>query len=827
VVPARAAQDHRVVLHRDQYQDSHYKNQQHHHDSPVLDHGNMTSTSASTSSASHNLPGTPDREKQLRNTEQASPHVRTNFRRGYRPPATKDNPVRQPPPIERQEPRTSNTSDRSDEMPFDVKKDMAISPREGQQPRHSHTNWAAREELDPERGRFLITPPKFSNPTPLDTVHHPTAAYGVGRNKAVAALGMSAGSTAGRVEDYYSSPNRVFTPNPDPSDYEEFGLSPGCNSAGTASKGEMSAPEEEDSLFDFELEAKSPGLPKIGSNRKSSYVRHRRRRDQQEKHVVVEEQDDRDDDTASLEEEEEAPYGHKTPSPTNLHERAAQAWSARRREKVSSLRSSNKSKENAWPKIQTKSKEEPTTTTTTSPPKEESLNVSFGVIDTVHHFQPHTVEDDDDDGTLGTYNSVDDRSLNSEYTKTIESEVEDVIKDIFLIGTESKSKPGRRKLKYRHEVKVKLRQRKTKVYEGEASSGDKNDTENDNVAGISNISPSSPDRSRNSKKYPPSSPDRSSQQKAASNVEPRNSVEETPPPNSPNRGTPPNSPKSVKSTKTEKQTSKAHQEQKEEEGDPFLAMWGYVEGGMKAMSEALGLETDPTETTEMKASSSSSKKPTLSSSSQKKGVKSSNTLKKSSDKTLILSGDEACTDSPTKTTRKAAPIGEADQGLGGFMDFAQDTMFGPVLSGDSGVSIRGDTLSLVEKQQNFSFPSPIFVIQSFDLGGSKSQSRSVSIDEEDDIDDDIDDDIVDDIDDAEHDSKPLPASHLEERDPRLVHLALNAARSKHQIRGVEFDESIPINLHSEVKVSVLELTLPLGRKCLVCFMLTDNTVGHF
>ena len=38
-------------------------------------------------------------------------------------------------------------------------------------------------------------------------------------------------------------------------------------------------------------------------------------------------------------------------------------------------------------------------------------------------------------------------SLNSEYTKSIESEVEDAIKDIFLIGSGTGNNPGRRKLK--------------------------------------------------------------------------------------------------------------------------------------------------------------------------------------------------------------------------------------------------------------------------------------------------------------------------------------------------------------------------------------------
>lgn len=50
------------------------------------------------------------------------------------------------------------------------------------------------------------------------------------------------------------------------------------------------------------------------------------------------------------------------------------------------------------------------------------------------------------------------------------------------------------------------------------------------------------------------------------------------------------------------------------------------------------------------------------------------------------------------------------------------------------------------------------------------------------------------------------------KDPRLVQLALHAARSIHQMQGVEFDESYPICMHSDLQISVVELKLPLGRK---------------
>jgi hypothetical protein len=117
---------------------------------------------------------------------------------------------------------------------------------------------------------------------------------------------------------------------------------------------------------------------------------------------------------------------------TGLQERAHQAWKSRQR-KNTTIRSKYDSK---------------------SPPDEAS-KVSFGASDTIHHFDPGFLNrnqckhEDEEDVSL-------DRSLNSEYTKTLESEVEDMIKDILFIGNPQKSKPGRRKYRYKPEVERKL-----------------------------------------------------------------------------------------------------------------------------------------------------------------------------------------------------------------------------------------------------------------------------------------------------------------------------------------------------------------------------------
>ena len=139
---------------------------------------------------------------------------------------------------------------------------------------------------------------------------------------------------------------------------------------------------------------------------------------------------------------EEVPT-EKFNSPKTLQERAAQAWAVRREKNAALL--AKKAKEHQISNQQVKRDN-----TITENSKSAKVGVSFGKEDTVHHY---LLEEEEDT----TYFSDGDRSLNSEYTKTLESEVEDVIKDILMIGDGSASKPGRRKFKHKHSVKRRLR----------------------------------------------------------------------------------------------------------------------------------------------------------------------------------------------------------------------------------------------------------------------------------------------------------------------------------------------------------------------------------
>ncbi len=59
---------------------------------------------------------------------------------------------------------------------------------------------------------------------------------------------------------------------------------------------------------------------------------------------------------------------------------------------------------------------------------------------------------------------------------------------------------------------------------------------------------------------------------------------------------------------------------------------------------------------------------------------------------------------------------------------------------------------------------------------------------------------------------PLSRNAKLEDDPRLIELALEAARSLHQLAGVQFDDSNGIDIVEDIKFSIVKLSLPLGSK---------------
>lgn len=159
-------------------------------------------------------------------------------------------------------------------------------------------------------------------------------------------------------------------------------------------------------------------------------------------------QDDDDDDT-SIEESE----GNSKRADT-LRDRTKQAWSLRNQANVAGGR--------------TRSVElgcQPTESNSQHDRRRQSL-VSFQQ-DTVHEFVPEEASGTESDsatevtdytGRTGEYTYDDEdtfagRSMHSLYTKSNESEAEDLFKDLFFIGSGKATNPGRRQIRYKKEFK--------------------------------------------------------------------------------------------------------------------------------------------------------------------------------------------------------------------------------------------------------------------------------------------------------------------------------------------------------------------------------------
>eukprot|EP00536_Pseudo-nitzschia_multiseries_P013739 jgi/Psemu1/291040/fgenesh1_pg.607_\ len=271
---------------------------------------------------------------------------------------------------------------------------------------------------------------------------------------------------------------------------------------------------------------------------------------------------------------------------SSLQERSYQAWKSRQR-KSSSIRSKQESD---------------------SRPK-KGTNVSFGASNTIHRFET-------DKGDQNQYQNEDkednmslDRSLNSEYTKTLESEVEDMIRDILFIGNPDKNKPGRRKYRYKSGIR-----RKTKK-EALASVSRENSTRvlgSDRLDVLQETNADSDDdnesfasesaAARAEKKKKKSSNDlrlskkrssRSKHQQRATNVrDDKSSLAST----------------ISRGSSVDSNTVETFLSEKDTIDDPVNAIFGLVEGGLSIVSTAIGYALENYATNEDKESSIYEKK---------------------------------------------------------------------------------------------------------------------------------------------------------------------------------------------------------------------------
>jgi hypothetical protein len=322
----------------------------------------------------------------------------------------------------------------------------------------------------------------------------------------------------------------------------------------------------------------------------------RRNRQRREEKILSEttattDDDDDDCDTSSTEN-----YGMRAISPTSLQERAHQAWKSRQTKKNSTTKSSLRPPS----PNQDISNISNVSTNVTSIRSSKGANiVSFGQTNTIHRFESEQQDDSAEVMSL-------DRSLNSEYTKTIESEVEDVIKDIFLIGTPDKNKPGRRKYRYKPEVKRKISKELKATANVESSSEEDNTVpslnESDFVLKKKEkkhiISPTNDDSTKKlaEERTRSSAQSRKTQQSRTMNVVDDRSASIASIGGSSLDGT---------NTLGDTNTLESSELRENSLEDPFNAIIGLVEGGLSAMTSAIGYALgdpipSPTDDHEMK-----------------------------------------------------------------------------------------------------------------------------------------------------------------------------------------------------------------------------------
>ena len=686
-------------------------------------------------------------------------HVRTNFvGRGYQPPATATAGQYSPPRtlpagkdvhVQAWRPQTHTSTQRlqapmivedevdmDSEMPFDQERDQSPSTTSGRQ-------------VDQP------TPRLFNPMCPaMNAYHQPEQEQ------------SRVATVATRFEQHYSSPARRRVDR-----FDEFGSSPNSSPQRTATAANHRAnrlsynqppsqPGDDDSLFDFQ-EGQDPV-------RKLSKAKNHHQSSKQRRTLIVgavpedEEEQVVHDDEDSI---EELPYGARAaPSPVNLQERTQQAWKVRKG-KTSVLRTKSKSPTN----------------------DRAQMGVSFGKSDTVHHFEPEEQEltNDDETATLGSF---EDRSLNSMYTKSMESEVEDVLKDVLLIGTESHSRPGRRKVKHKYEVKKKLRQQANKTgtlsrsCQGETVPED-DDEETFEIAAEEEKAPQEDVAAVASYRV-----NRSTKQKSTSKNE-SSSKKTLAKEMSSNKQKPAHKSSSLEA---EKRRKAAERRKKAENDDPFVIMWGYLDSGIKAVSEALGMEEEEAE------------KP------KRKSKKNSIVAKKSTD----------------RQAEPAAQVSSAKDELRVVEAPDDELQFSDKLA--SRKSEEESAEDTVNYQQEM-------------LYDSNGRSRSASLDEEQDLQNDFTQSYSASMDGEQEVQAEEKAGEevqigesvfdptaVEEDDPRIVELAIYAAKSLHTSRDVQYDDSIPIDMFEDIQLSVVELKLPLGCTCTSFSLpLIWNSIGPF
>jgi hypothetical protein len=621
------------------------------------------------------------------------------------------------------------------------------------------------DELNERIGRFVIPPPRYSDPQPWSgplspPSHHRSSDVSSSTTRTIKDSATNAGEAAPSASTNPttttpSKPNlpvfrfeKDMSPSPPRSRHHEKQETTSFDHQLTV-VGKQEEPQEdsthdsltvrskdEDTLFDFDGNEEDDVVDLDDDvDRNLKVTRKMRRRARQRS-----ENDSATDDDTSVEN-----YGSTSFPSTSLQERTHQAWKSRQK-KNSSLRS----------------QKDPT-----QPKSSPRHSVSFGNSNMVHHFNLTAEEEYDkkqhyEDGASLDRSS--DRSLNSEYTKTLESEVEDMIKDILFIGKSDKSKPGRRKFKDKPEIRRKLKQRLLAMAMAAASEHNKQkrgDVHESNKMEIleESLEENEIFSSADLDSEPVVDPTiKKAQQQKPKKVTLNESVQITEnvvSSKAPSRSTCVSDDRSSvvsassadSQTVVTLQTIESFHSDKNGSDDPFAAMVGFVEGGLSAMTSAVSYAFGESESP--------------SSQQQTRG------------RTKTRDGEQ-----PSKVAQ-CRDFNIFESCMGG----------GRLFEGTDGFATNNAiSVAVVQKLAQDMWYNNTAI--------AKSASDTQSFHENSDKGGDVD----------EMERRLLQLAN----GSKVSLLALHAAHSVHKLQGVEYDESIPIDMSTELKVCPVTLKLPMG-----------------
>lgn len=462
-----------------------------------------------------------------------------------------------------------------------------------------------------------------------------------------------------------------------------------------------------------------------GSHRVHRRSRQRRKQPQQQQQPITQFESSITDDDTSTEN-----YGaNPTIYSSSLQARTKKAWKSRQR-KNSNLRSAKKAGEISNKNI----------ASIRSPSHNKGTNnVSFGPSNTIHRFETK------EEGEKEELMSYDNRSLNSEYTKSLESEVEDMIKDIFFIGTQGTSRPGRRKYRYKPEVKRKILNGSTEEAM-ESLQIDKKDPHSDPVLRRKEkLAESCVDEDENDTALEPNPSNFLSSMKEKQD---RFSMEKDKPPRASSKIAP-----SSNSSLDDTYTFDSTQLNDDPIEDPFNNLLGFIEGGLSAVTSAIGYAVGD-------------------SPSERQHKSSMNVLK------------------PKPGNDKLANNNEYDIFESCGINIGSPTV---INKGNLRGGYRIDTLSKRDHLLRSNIPQPL---SSNKIHASKVNETYFATTHERYIEGSASNEMNDDL------KKRFKAD--------IYQLAIYAAYSVHKLQGVEYNNSIAIDLNKEVKISKVNLELPLG-----------------